>query len=259
MLADLLEKSVAVVRESGEIIRDHWDKPRNVRHKGATDLVTETDVAVEQFLKEKLAGLLPRASFLAEESSVPGSTPGDLCWIIDPVDGTTNFVHRIHMVGTSVALWQDGRVVLGIVNAPVLGECFYAIRGHGAFCNGKAIKVSDVGQLSSALACTGFPYNVDVTLEKVIGRLGVVLPATQGLRRLGAASLDLAFVAAGRLDVFYEGGLKPWDVAAGWLLVEEAGGVVSSGLGSPYSFGGDLVASNPMLHQAISALMIQTA
>lgn len=259
MLPDLLEKTVAVVRESGEIIRDHWNKPRHVRHKGATDLVTETDVAVENFLKEKLSPLLPEATFLAEESSQPGAEPGDLCWIIDPVDGTTNFVHKIPMVGTSVALWQDGRVVLGIVNAPILGECFYASLGNGAFCNGQAIAVSAVDQLSAALACTGFPYNVDVSLEKILGRLGAVLPATQGLRRLGAASVDLAFVAAGRLDVFFEGGLKPWDVAAGWLLVEEAGGRVSNGLGSAYRFGGDLVASNPMLHQAISGLMLRTA
>ena len=138
--ASILRECVDIVRRSGAIIRDHWSRPRCVRHKGSIDLVTETDLAVEAFLKEKLAALLPEASFMAEESSAADQQPGPLCWIIDPVDGTTNFVHRIPQVGTSVALWQEDRVVLGVVNVPMLDECFRAVRGQGAFCNDRPMR-----------------------------------------------------------------------------------------------------------------------
>ena len=126
LTARFLQDVVDVVRESGDIIRRQWEKTHAVRHKGSIDLVTETDVAVEAFLKERLGELLPQAEFLAEESCVAGQEPSPLCWIIDPVDGTTNFVHRIPQVGTSVALWADGHVVLGVVNVPMMDECFWA-------------------------------------------------------------------------------------------------------------------------------------
>ena len=149
--ASILCECVDIVRRSGEIIRAHWSGPRRVRHKGSIDLVTETDLAVEAFLKEKLAALLPGAAFMAEESSAADRDPGALCWIIDPVDGTTNFVHRIPQVGTSVALWQEGQVTLGIVNVPMLDECFWAARGQGAFCNNRSIAVSGADTLTEAL------------------------------------------------------------------------------------------------------------
>ena len=210
--ASILRECVDIVRRSGAIIRDHWSRPRCVRHKGSIDLVTETDLAVEAFLKEKLAVLLPEASFMAEESSAADQQPGPLCWIIDPVDGTTNFVHRIPQVGTSVALWQEDRVVLGVVNVPMLDECFRAVRGQGAFCNDRPITVSEAATLADALVGTGFPYDVAARLPEVLERLAAVLPVTQGLRRIGAASVDLAYLASGRLDAFDEAGLKPWDM-----------------------------------------------
>lgn len=210
--ASILRECVDIVRRSGAIIREHWSRPRRVRHKGSIDLVTETDLAVEGFLKEKLAVLQPEASFMAEESSVADQQPGSLCWIIDPVDGTTNFVHRIPQVGTSVALWQEDRVVLGVVNVPMLDECFRAVRGQGAFCNDRPITVSEAATLADALVGTGFPYDVAARLPEVLERLAAVLPVTQGLRRIGAASVDLAYLACGRLDAFYEAGLKPWDM-----------------------------------------------
>lgn len=256
--SSLLHECVAIVRRSGEIIRSHWPQPSHVRHKGSIDLVTETDLAVEAFLKENLARLLPGATFLAEESSKPDQEPGECCWIIDPVDGTTNFVHRIPQVGTSVALWRDGRVMLGVVNVPMLGECFWAARGEGAFCNGKAVGVSVADKLNDALVGTGFPYDVAARLPEIMARLAVVLPATQGLRRIGAASVDLAYVACGRLDAFYEAGLKPWDLAAGWLLVEEAGGRVTNLRKGPLRFGEALLASNGRLHDALAALLAKT-
>lgn len=258
--AGLLEACVRVARESGDIVRRHWDAPSHVRHKGAVDLVTETDLAVEAFLKERLAPLVPGAAFLAEESSAaagPGAGDGP-CWIIDPVDGTTNFVHRLPQVSTSVALWAGGRIQLGVVNAPMLGgdgECFWAARGNGAYLNGRRVTVSGAATLQDALACTGFPYELEGRLPVILERLRRVLPATQGMRRLGSAALDLAFVACGRLDVFYEGWLKPWDLAAGWLLVEEAGGRVSGLDGAPFRFGHALLATNGRLHAAMTELL----
>ncbi|MDE5878960.1 MAG: inositol monophosphatase, partial [Desulfovibrio sp.] len=207
--AALLEECVRLVRQSGDMVRERWRAPSQVRHKGAIDLVTDTDLAVEAFLKEGLGRLLPGAAFLAEESSAPEGPGADAgpCWIIDPVDGTTNFVHRLAQVSTSVALWAEGGVQLGVVNGPMLGErgeCFSALRGGGAFLNGERLGVSGAAALTDALACTGFPYELEGRLELVLERLRRVLPATQGMRRLGSAALDLAFVAAGRLDVFYE-------------------------------------------------------
>ena len=241
LTARFLQDVVDVVRESGDIIRRQWEKTHAVRHKGSIDLVTETDVAVEAFLKERLGELLPQAEFLAEESCVAGQEPSPLCWIIDPVDGTTNFVHRIPQVGTSVALWADGHVVLGVVNVPMMDECFWAGLGMGAFRNGEPIHVSSAEVLSDAVVATGFPYAIAERLDDVLARLALVLPKAQGVRRIGAASVDLAYVAAGRQDAFYEMLLKPWDVAAGWLLVEEAGGRVTTLDGRPYTFGDEII------------------
>ena len=256
--SSILKNCVDIVLQSGEIIREHWELPSNVRHKGSIDLVTQTDLAVEAFLKEKLADLVPGACFLAEESSSDDEAPDELCWIIDPVDGTTNFVHRIPQVGTSVALWHNGRVELGIVNVPMLHRCYWSARGHGAFCNGKPIAVSGVDCLNDALVGTGFPYDVATRLPEILERLALVLPMAQGVRRIGAASIDLAYVASGKLDIFYEAGLKPWDFAAGMLLVEEAGGRVSNLNGDPLHFGEPLLASNGRLHALAVDLLSPT-
>lgn len=255
----LLRELVAIVRESGTIIRRQWQEDRQIRHKGCVDLVTQTDVAVEAFLKERLARLTPGVGFLAEESSDAGARPSGDCWIIDPVDGTTNFVHRIPQVGTSVALWRDGRVVLGVVNVPMMDECFWAARGQGAFCNDRALAVSQEADLQQCLCATGFPYDVEIRLPQVLERLRVMLPATQGMRRIGAASVDLAYVASGRLDIFYEMWLKPWDMAAGWLLVEEAGGRLTLPSEEEYVFGEEVVASNGRVHAAACALLRRAA
>lgn len=253
--ATVLEACLDIVRASGEIIRQHWSRPSAVRHKGSIDLVTETDLAVEAYLKDHLASLVPDADFMAEESSVEGPEPDKTCWIIDPVDGTTNFVHRIPVVGTSVALWHNGRVELGVVNVPMLNECFWAVRNGGAFCNNAPISVSGACLLTDALVATGFPYDVPEHLPKILERLHAILPATQGLRRMGAASVDLAYVACGRLDIYYEAWLKPWDMAAGWLLVEEAGGRVSTLRNTPLHFGDALLATNGHVHALAAALL----
>ena len=255
----ILRSCVDIVLQSGEIVREHWFQPSNVRHKGSIDLVTQTDLAVENFLKEKLAGLVPQACFMAEESCREDSAPKGTCWIIDRVDGTTNLVHRIPQVGTSVALWHRGQVVLGVVNVPMLRRCYWAARGHGAFCNDSRIAVSGVDSLGDALVGTGFPYDIATRLPEVMERLALVLPIAQGVRRIGAASIDLAYVACGKLDIFYEAGLKPWDYAAGMLLVEEAGGRVSNLNGDPLQFGQPLLASNGRLHALAVDLLSPTS
>lgn len=265
MIKDVLQ----IVDEAGDILRHQWDLPRHVRHKGRIDLVTETDVAVEKFLKERLKDIAPGATFMAEESATSTQPEGD-CWIIDPVDGTTNFVHGIPFVGISVALWRAGKhssstegttgyVELGVVNMPLLGECFHAVRGQGAWSGSQPLHVSQAAVMQEAVVGTGFPYSICERLPQILHWLEAVLPAAQGVRRMGAAAVDLAFVAAGRLDAFYEATLQPWDMAAGWLLVEEAGGRISDIHGNAYRFGEVLAASNGLLHQELCTLLHSTS
>lgn len=260
----MIQAVLQIVSEAGDIVRQHWDKPRHVNHKGRIDLVTETDVAVENFLKERLKDVAPGVAFLAEESANMARPPyiDTDCWIIDPVDGTTNFVHGIPAVGISVALWRaprdgatTGSVELGVVNMPLLHECFHAVRGQGAWSGDQRLHVSSATAMQEAVVGTGFPYDIQQRLPQILAWLEAVLPAAQGVRRMGAAAVDLAYVAAGRLDAFYEATLQPWDVAAGWLLVEEAGGRVSTIAGDSYRFGDVVVASNGPLHQELCKLL----
>ncbi|WP_084502206.1 inositol monophosphatase family protein [Fundidesulfovibrio putealis] len=255
-LAGLAAEALKAVASAGDIIRDHWDRPSQVTRKGRIDLVTETDLAVEAALKESLSRVLPGSTFLAEESAET-LDPGDLTWIIDPVDGTTNFAHRVPFVATSVALWSGGRSVLGFVNVPVMGEMFHAVLGGGAFLNGKPIAVSAIDSLEESLVATGFPYTVREDMRSLMADLENMLASTQGVRRPGAASVDLAYTAAGRFDAFYEIGLKPWDTAAGWLLVTEAGGRVTQyDPAAPYHLRSrSILASNGLLHDATAGLL----
>lgn len=255
--ARILEKCLEIAAESGQIIRSAWDRPRNARHKGAIDLVTETDVETQNFLRKALGMLLPEASFLGEEDDGEARPdPGaDLCWIVDPVDGTTNFVHSFPMVACSIGLWKNGQPIFGIVNAPMMGEIFHGGPGLGAFCNGKQIHVSCIDRISDSLVATGFPYDTQTELPDLLRRLAAVLPATQGLRRPGSAALDLCYVACGRLDAYYEHTIKPWDIAGGIAILLEAGGKVSNFSGSPYSFGEPLLGSNGLVHYEMAHLL----
>lgn len=256
-LNDLLEKCLPVVARAGEIIKRRWNSDHEIRHKGAIDLVTETDREVEDFLHASLLALTPGAAFVGEESAADNKAllASPSCWVVDPVDGTTNFVHRIPMVGVSVAFCLAGKPVLGVVEAPMLAERYYALKGAGAFLNGAPITVSKADRLSDCLVATGFPYDVPPQLPAIIRRLKAVLPATQGLRRPGAASLDLAWVGCGRLDAFYEDGLKPWDMAAGIVIVEAAGGQTSDFNGAPAAWGKSLLASNGIVHSDFVKLL----
>jgi myo-inositol-1(or 4)-monophosphatase len=254
MNSSLLNKTIAIARTAGELIRAQWQQPRNVHHKGRIDLVTQTDTAVEAHLREQLDMLLPGVGFMGEESA-DTLIPEDDCWIVDPLDGTTNFVHGIPFVAVSIALWQDGASRLGVVNIPMLDECFYAEKGQGAHFNGQALQVSKTLRCEQSLIATGFPYDIDVQQVRILKWLGAVLPRCQGVRRCGAAAADLAYVAAGRYEAFYEIGLKAWDMAAGWLLVEEAGGCVTNIRGEPLHFGDAILASNGHVHQELVDLL----
>ena len=249
--------ALQIVEASGTIIRSGYRRPHTIHHKGRIDLVTETDLAVERFLKEKLQTVLPDVQFLAEESA-SDLTPPDTCWIIDPVDGTTNFAHGLPFVATSVALRQQGKLVLGIVNAPLLGECFIAEKSKGAWMNGEKIYVSQINNLEKALIATGFPYDINLRVDTILRRLKPILATTQGVRRCGAAALDLAWTACGRFDAYYEDGLKPWDTAAGTLILEEAGGQVTDMEGKPYGLGSSVLASNTILHTLLLEQLART-
>ncbi len=258
-LAALLAHTARAVLEAGEIIREHDRLPRRIRHKASPkDLVTETDVAVENFLREHLGPLVPEAGFLGEEGSAGLGLQG-LAWVVDPVDGTTNFAHGVPFVATSVALCQDGAPLLGVVNLPLLGEIFTAGLGLGAWMNGEPIRVSDTATLLEALVATGFPYRIEEHQDAILRQLALAMPATQGVRRAGAAALDLAFVACGRYDGFFEFALNPWDTAAGVLLVQEAGGHVGRMTqDAPYRLGDpDILAVNARLEPALRALLRQ--
>lgn len=250
----LVDGFLGCVREAGRVVREQWNDPREIAFKGRIDLVTQTDLAVERLLTERLPALLPGSSVLGEESHT-SVEPGELTWIVDPVDGTTNYAHRIPMVAVSVALWRQGRAELGAVHVPVLGELFWAVRGQGAFLNGERIGVSREGTMQSALIATGFPYSFHEEIDEICVRLRRVMLAAQGVRRMGAAAVDLAYTACGRFDGYYETGLKPWDTAAGWLLVEEAGGRVSA-LDGEYALGSRMiVATNGAVHDELLGLL----
>lgn len=249
----VLNKVLPIVKKAGDMVCDAFGREKKINYKGRMDLVTETDVTVEQMLIDNLSPILPEATFLAEESGRHDGT-GELTWIIDPLDGTTNFAHGLPFVANSVALWARDRVVLGVVNLPLMQELFWATEGGGAFMNGKQLATSDVISLEDAVIATGFPYAIEEHLTEVIKNLEKLLPLVQGIRRPGAAAMDLAYVAAGRFDGFYETALNPWDTAAGILLVQEAGGRVTEyDSDKSYTFSSpNIMATNGGIHGILS-------
>ncbi len=245
---------VHIVQEAGEILKEGYFSSKEVHKKGSVDLVTEFDLKIEAFLKERLLKKYRGFSFVGEES-FDGEIPKRAIFV-DPIDGTTNFVHKIAYTCISVAVWEDGEPIEGAIYNPILDELFYAKRGDGAFLNEEPIGVSKSSKLIDALLATGFPYT---KIERgrdyrfVIESMERLLPKSRDIRRLGSAAIDLAYVACGRFEGFYEVNLKPWDVAAGILLVEEAGGRVTNHLGELYRFGDIIIASNGYIHEELIA------
>ena len=243
-----LEKAQQLAREAGEYQRSMLWRPLEIEHKGEIDLVTEVDKKCEELLVGGLQRAFPGHDFLAEENLYPDRAASHK-WIIDPLDGTTNFAHGFPWFAVSMALEIDGDVVLGVVYHTMLDEMFHAVKGEGAFLNGSRIAVSSRGPMRSALLATGFPYDSATDKENNFAHFVNFQMGGRGIRRAGAAALDLAYVAAGRLDGFWESKLKPWDVAAGQLLVSEAGGLVTGFSGESYSvYSHRIVASNGLIH-----------
>lgn len=258
-LTDLDQEIQSVIRAAGRFARTEFDQFSfdAVKYKAENDPFTYVDVKTEEILKAGLEALLPGAGFTTEEAeSEPSQNGWD--WIIDPIDGTSNFVHGIPHFSISVGLAFQSEVQAGYVFQPVTAEMFHARRGQGAWLGDRPLKISDRSEMPIALVATGFPYADMGWRREWFALVSEVLDAAHGLRRFGSAALDLAAVAAGRLDAYFETSLKPWDVAAGSLIVTESGGTVTDFEGgNHYIYGGQLMASNGHLHPPLLELLHQ--
>jgi myo-inositol-1(or 4)-monophosphatase len=247
-----LAVAMDAARGAGRLLREELGGARRIRHKRSViDLVTEMDQRAEAFIVERLLGAFPDHAVLAEEG---GATDGrsEYRWVIDPLDGTTNYAHGLPIFAVSVALERAGVVELGVAYDPSRDECFVAERGRGATLNGEALRVSRVDTLDQALLVTGFPYDIRTTAETNLPEYAALSVRAQAVRRLGSAVLDLSWVACGRLEGFWELALGPWDMAAGGLIVSEAGGRVTNVRGGPWRIEGPgILASNGHVHDAI--------
>lgn len=247
------EKEIVVAhqaaRESAKILSELFGKVTLITKKGERDLVTEADTRSEKIILDIISGHFPQDSILTEESGEYNHLP-ERVWIVDPLDGTTNFAHCFPFFAVSIALEVEGEVILGIVFNPCTGEYFEAAKGQGAFLNKKAIRVSESRTLEDSLLVTGFPYNIRENHERIIEHFRRMVLRAQGVRRLGSAALDLCYVGAGRLDGYWEEGLKPWDSAAGIVIAKEAGGRVSTYDGKSHvPYEKTIVASNSFIHE----------
>jgi myo-inositol-1(or 4)-monophosphatase len=255
MTPEQLERiCVSAAQFGAKLLRELFDKPREVTLKGRIDLVTDADRAAEEHILRLLHDRAPGAAILAEESGESGR--GELRFIVDPLDGTTNYAHGIPLFTCTVAAEVSGELIAGCTVDPMRGETFRAHRGGGAYVGARKLSVSAASNLEEAVACTGFPYGHRDHLPRMVRAFGRFTELARGTRRLGSAALDLAYVAAGRLDIFWEEGLRPWDIAAGVVLVREAGGVVTRFDGSPLVLsGGEILACTPPLHEAAQAVL----
>jgi len=244
--AELERICVAAAQAGAQVLRELFDKPREIALKGRIDLVTDADRAAEERILSLLRERAPGAAVLAEESGESGR--GELRFVVDPLDGTTNYAHGLPVFACTVAAELSGEPVAGCTVDPMRAETF---RGHRG-----GLSVSKATSLDQAVACTGFPYGHRERLPEMIAAFGRFTELARGTRRLGSAALDLAYVASGRLDVFWEQGLKPWDVAAGVVLVREAGGLITRFDGSPVDLrDGEILATTPALHDASRAIL----
>ena len=243
---------IGAAYKSAEIINSFSGKLTSVKKKGPIDLVTEADLASEKNIIETIHSRFPEHEILAEESGLNKTGDSTCQWIVDPLDGTTNFAHQIPIFAVSIAFAVNNEIKVGIVLNPVSGELFTAVRGQGATLNGKKITVSKGKNLSESLLVTGFPYDVKQMIDPLMLRFKRCIAASRGIRRLGSAALDLCFVACGRFEGFWEENLKPWDTAAGWIIAEEAGARVTDFSGAPYTLDKkEILATNCHIHNEL--------
>ncbi len=251
-LVPILERTKQTAKEAGAFIRrERMDFDRNkVEEKGLNDLVSYVDKQAEELIVNRLRDILPEADFITEEGTAAQSDKA-YTWVIDPLDGTTNFIHGLPIFSVSIGLMYEGKVVLGVVYEINFDECFYAIKGGGAFCNELPIQVSQSASLEESLIATGFPYSAFSQIDNYLKVLRALMSKCHGLRRWGSAAVDMCYVANGRVDGFFEYDLKPYDVAAGVIILQEAGGMVSDfKKGEDFIFGREMLATNGKIHLA---------
>jgi myo-inositol-1(or 4)-monophosphatase len=235
-----------IAKSTGAFIAGEREKFNisDIEIKGKANFVSYVDKQAEELIVARLRELLPGSGFIAEEGTA-ASTDEKYKWIIDPLDGTTNFIHGLPPFAVSIALMEDQELVLGVVYEVTQKECFYAWKGSKAYLNGNEIKVTTAATTGDSLIATGFPYSAMDMLDPFIVSMRYFMIHSHGLRRLGSAATDMAYVAAGRFEAFYEHGLKPWDVAAGTVIIRQAGGIVSDFKGTDqFLFNGEIVAAN---------------
>ena len=256
-LNSILPLVISTSKKAGSFIRKERENfsPDKIEVKGLNDLVSYVDKTSEQLIVKDLQLIFPQAGFIVEENTL--SEKKEYNWIVDPLDGTTNFIHGITCYAVSIALEHKGEIILGVVYEVSRDECFYAIKGGGSFLNEKPIKVSENKTLKDCLIATGFPiYNFD-RIEPYLKTLEYFMRNTHGIRRIGAAAADLCFLACGRVDAFFEYNLNSWDVAAGALIVLEAGGKLSDfNNGNNWLFGKELIAANNGVFVPFSSVII---
>ena len=253
------EKELSVCRqvalETGALLTNFLGRVTQIAHKAETDLVTEADLQSEKLILESLGRHFPEDTFLTEETGLHGAASKRV-WLIDPLDGTINFAHEVPFFAVSIALQVQGETMLGVVYNPCTQELFEASKGSGAFLNKKPITVSRTDKLIDSLLATGFPYHMHQNPQDVMKRFNNLAVRGQSTRRFGSAAMDLCYVAAGRLAGYWEQDLKPWDTAAGALLVEEAGGRVTDFEGKPFSpYLKTVLASNSLVHEDMLAAL----
>ncbi len=240
--------AISIAREAGALLKDRFKEKHKIDYKGEIDIVTEADRMSEEVLISKISRRFPDHSILSEEAAEI-ERASRYRWVIDPLDGTTNYAHGFPMFCVSIALEKDGQIITGVIYNPVSDELFVAGKGEGAFLDGCRISVSGTTQISESLLATGFPYDIRRDPNNNINYFSGMALKAQAIRRAGSAALDLAYTAAGRFDGFWELKLHPWDTAAGWLLVSEAGGVVTDISGGDYYIDSpSILASNGKIH-----------
>jgi myo-inositol-1(or 4)-monophosphatase len=252
----LLNFAIQTARDAGNVLVQRLGAAQ-ISNKGDIDLVTEADIAAEELIIDRIRSYYPQHMILAEESgdTITIGQSSDWKWIIDPLDGTTNYAHGYPCFCVSIALEFKGAIQIGVVYDPMRDEMFAAERGQGATLNGRTMRVSDVDELGRAMLCTGFPYNVRERHDFAREFARFTMEA-QAVRRDGSAAIDLAYVACGRFDGFWEDGLNPWDMAAGVLLIEEAGGRVSDYQNQPLSiYTKQVLTSNGLVHEAMMRVL----
>lgn len=252
---DLLDFCRITATRAGDILKQGFHKRKRVTYKGRIDPVTEYDVKSETFITSQIRRKYPKHEILSEEDGATGRN-SSIRWIIDPLDGTVNYAHGFPIYCVSIAVAEDGQAQAGAVYDPERGEMFSAGRGMGAWLNTQRLQVSGQNRLERALLATGFSYDIKTARRNNLGLFARMAKQAQGIRRPGSAAIDLCWLAAGRIDGFWELGLQPWDTAAAVLIVEEAGGKVSRVDGRPYSvFHRDVLAANPKLHSRMRQVL----